>query len=237
MKTLPFLSRCLVLCLLFVATAPVSAADRPAPFTATYRVLQAGQTIGEATITLKAVGADVWEYSNQSRGTAGLAAAMGASSSETTRLRWRGAMPETVSYDYRMDAAIKSKHRHTDVDWKAQKVSVDDGKGPMNYPSAPGLVDRNLLPFALGLALRAGQKDITLPVAVKREVEQQHYRVTGEEDVSVPAGHFKALRLERVDTDRAYVAWYVPARYPVPVRLSQKGDGDLELQLQGYRQP
>jgi hypothetical protein len=208
----------------------------PAPFTATYRVLQDDQPIGEAIITLKSVGNGQWEYRNQSRGTAGMAAALGASSSETTRLRWNGSTPETMSYDYRMDAAIKSKHRHTEVDWNARKVSVDDGKGPMNYASTPGLVDRNLVPLAVGLALRGGQHEVTLPVAVKREVERQQYKVTGQQAVRVPAGSFQTMRVERADADRAFSAWYAQA-YPVPVQLAQRGDGDLELQLVSYRQP
>ncbi|WP_053096176.1 DUF3108 domain-containing protein [Frateuria defendens] len=218
-------------------TATAVAATAPAPFTAQYQVLQDGQAIGEATVSLKPLGDGNWEYSNATRGTAGLAAALGASSSETTRLRWNGGAPETVSYDYRMNAAIRSKQRHVTVDWNARQVTVDEGKGPTRYPTAPGLVDRNSAPLAVGLALGAGRQEVSLPVAVRKNVENQHFKVAATESVQVPAGRFQAERVERTDSDRAFSAWYVPRQYPVPVKLTQQDGGNLELQLVSYRSP
>ncbi|PWK81569.1 DUF3108 domain-containing protein [Fulvimonas soli] len=237
MNTLPALRSFAAGLALAFAAAAAAATSAPAPFTATYRVLQGGQPIGEAVITLKPVGDGQWEYSNRTQGTGGLAAALGASSSETTRFRWNGGAPETVSYDYRMDAAIKRKQRHLAVDWNARQVTVDDGKGPVGYASAPGLVDRNTVPLAIGLALRDGRQALALPVAVKRNVETQRFKVAGQEPVQVPAGRFQAARVERTDAERAFSAWYAPQKYPVPVKLAQSDGGDLELQLVSYKQP
>lgn len=219
---------------LAVSTTAAFAATAPAPFTATYQVLQGGQVIGEATVSLKSAGSE-WEYSNQTRGTGGLAAALGASSSETTRFRWNNGAPETVSYDYRMNAAIKSKQRATRVDWNANQVSVDDGKGAETYAAAPGLVDRNTAPYAIGLALHDGKQAVTLPVAVKRNVENQQFKVAGNDSVKVPAGSFNAQRVERIDKDQSFSAWYVPQKYPVPVKLTQSDGGSLTLQLVSYK--
>ncbi|MGO4702212.1 DUF3108 domain-containing protein [Dyella sp. 2RAB6] len=210
------------------------AATTPAPFTATYQVLQGDQVIGEAVISLKSAGSE-WEFSNQTRGTGGIAAALGASSSETTHFRWNNGAPETVSYDYRMNAAIKSKQRTTRVDWNARQVSVDDGKGAETYAAAPGLVDRNTAPYAIGLALHDGKQAVTLPVAVKRNVENQQFKVAGNDDVKVPAGSFKAQRVERTDKDQSFSAWYVPQKYLVPVKLTQSDGGNLTLQLVSYK--
>ena len=139
--------------LLLALSTTAALAATPTPFTATYQVSQGGQVMGEAVVTLKSVGNGLWEYSNQTHGTSGLAAALGANSTETTRFRWNNNAPETVSYDYHMDAAIKSKQRHMEVNWTSNQVSVDEGKGPMTYPSVPGMVDRNTAPLAIGLAL------------------------------------------------------------------------------------
>ena len=219
---------------LAVSATTAFAAAAPAPFTATYQVLQGDQVIGEATVSLKSAGSE-WEYSNQTRGTGGLAAALGASSSETTRFRWNNGAPETVAYDYRMNAAIKSKQRTTRVDWNANQVSVDDGKGAETYAAAPGLVDRNTAPYAIGLALHDGKQAVTLPVAVKRNVENQQFKVAGNDSVKVPAGSFNAQRVERIDKDQSFSAWYVPQKYPVPVKLTQSDGGSLTLQLVSYK--
>ncbi|WP_430391149.1 DUF3108 domain-containing protein [Dyella sp. 20L07] len=221
------------LVLAFSATAAM-AATTPAPFTATYQVSQGGQVMGEAVVTLKSTGDGQWVYTNQTKGTSGLAAALGANSNETTRFRWTNGAPETVSYDYRMDAAIKSKQRHTEVNWTTGQVSVDEGKGPMTYASAPGMVDRNTTPYAIGLALRSGKQTIELPVAVKRNVETQQFKVAGKDNVKVPAGSFSAERVERSDNQN-FSAWYAPQKYPVPVKLAQSDGGNLTLELVSYK--
>jgi hypothetical protein len=169
------------------------------------------------------------------QGTGGLAAVLGASVSERSTLRWKGDVPEAVSYDYKMQTAIKTRQRKLRVDWSAGKVSVDEGKGTSSYSVQPGMVERNTLALAVGLALRDGQRDITLPVAVRQTVEMQHFKVTGSEAISVPAGSFKALRVERTDADRGFTAWYAPDRFPVPVRLSQHDGGDLQMELVSYK--
>ncbi|PXV54651.1 Protein of unknown function [Dyella jiangningensis] len=224
------------LALAFSATAAFAAtAPAPTPFTATYQVSQGGQVIGEAVITLKSANGNQWIYRNQTKGTAGIAAALGANSTETTTFRWNNNAPETVSYDYNMDAGFKKKQRHTEVNWTSGQVTVDEGKGPMTYPSAPGIVDRNTTPYAIGLALRTGKQDVSLPVAVKRNVETQEFKVAGKDAVKVPAGSFQAERVVRSGDENAFSAWYAPQKYPVPVKLTQSDGGNLELQLVDYK--
>lgn len=219
------------------ASGAVLGATPPQPFTATYQVLRGGETIGQATIRLRASGDGQYEYSNQTKGTSGLAAMLGASSSETTRLRWNDGAPETLSYDYRLDASIKQKQRHLQADWSAHQVSVSDNGKRYHYATAPGMVDRNILPLALGLALQDGKHRVSLPVAVKQRVENQQFQVKGSDTVQVPAGSFQAERVERSDSDKPFDAWYAPTKYPVPVKLTQSDGGNLTLQLTGYRQP
>lgn len=240
--TTPTSPRCLLrpllagLLLLGAAGAAWGAAA-PAPFTAKYQVLRDGESIGEATITLTATAGGEYDYRNQTRGTSGLAALLGASSDETTHFRWHDNAPETLTYDYAMDAAIKQKHRHLQVDWAAGQVTVNEGKGPIHYASAPGMVDRNTLALALGLALREGRKSVVVPVGVKQRVEQQQYAVQATEPVTVPAGEFKAERVSRTDTDKPFDAWYVPSKFPLPVKLAQAEGGNLTLLLVSFHSP
>jgi hypothetical protein len=230
--------RSLLAGLLLMGTASaVWSASAPAPFTAKYQVLRGEESIGEATITLTAAGDGQYAYRNQTRGTSGLAALLGASSDETTHFRWHNEAPETVTYDYAMDAAIKQKRRHLQVDWSQQQVTVDEGKGPIHYASAPGMVDRNTLPLALGLALRGGKKTVVLPVGVKQRVEQQQYAVQASESITVPAGKFKAERISRTDTDKPFDAWYAPSKFPLPVKLAQADGGHLTLLLVSFHSP
>lgn len=217
--------------LLAAQTAP---AATPTAFTATYNVSQNGQPLGVAKVTLRPADNGEWVYSKDVRGTAGLAAILGASLKESSRFRWKDDVPEAVSYDYALQTGIKNKTRHMTVDWAMNQVSVDDGKGPNTYPTTAGMVERNTLSLALGLALRDGKQQAALPVAVRQQVETQNFKVTGKETVKVPAGSFNAERVDRSDTERNFSAWYAPKRYPVPVKLAQKDGGNIEMELVSF---
>lgn len=219
--------------LLVVAAGAVAAP--PPPFTATYNVTQGDQPLGVAQVSLRAAGDGTWLYRNDVKGTGGLAAILGASIKESSQLRWKGDVPEAIRYDYQLQAAIKNKQRHLRVDWTTHQVTVDEGKGAATYPAQPGMVERNTLPLALGLALRSGQRDITLAVAVRTKVETQHFKVTGKQTITVPAGQFDALRVDRVDAERGFSAWYVPDRYLMPIKLSQRDGGNMQLELVSYQ--
>lgn len=209
----------------------------PGAFTARYQVTQSGQPMGTATVTLRADGHDRWTLAKDSEGTGGLAALLGASTRESSQFRWRDNRPEAISYDYRSRIAGKKKQRELRVDWASGEVSVDEGKGAGSYPAQRGMVERNTLPLALGLALADGASTITLPVAVRQKVETESFKVAGKETVQVPAGRFAAERVERSDDAQGFSAWYVPGRYPMPVKLSQTDGGDLTLELVSYSAP
>ncbi len=210
-------------------------AATPTAFTATYNVLQGSQPMGVATVKLRAADGGQWVYSKDVKGTAGIAAMLGASLTESSHFRWKGNLPEAVSYDYRLQTGFKNKQRHMTVDWAKREVTVDEGKGAKTYPADPGIVERNTLPLALGLALREGRQNVALPVAVRQEVQTQNFKVTGRETIKVPAGSFDAECIERTDAERGFSAWYVPDRYLLPVKLSQHDGGNLTLELVSYR--
>jgi hypothetical protein len=214
---------------LALPAATAFAADVPQQFTATYNVLQGGSPLGNATLTLKPAGNGQFEYSNKVTGTSGLAAAIGASTSEVSRFTWAGKVPQAVSYKYDLASAFKPKSRELTV--SGNTVQVKDNSKSYSYAAQPGMVERNTLPLALGVALRGGAKEATFPVGVKQAIETQAFKVGGNEKVTVPAGTFDAIRVDRTDQDRGFNAWYVPTKYPVPVKLAQKDGGDLTLEL------
>lgn len=213
----------------------LAAAATPKAFTATYKVLRDGSPMGTATISLHDDGNGQWTYRKSVKGTGGLAAMLSASTDETSRFRWKGELPEALSYDYELHTGIKNKQRHLRVDWSTNQVSVDDGKGTQTYAAKPGIVERNTLPLALGVALQAGTQQVALAVAVRQAVQTQQFKVTGKETVQVPAGNFDAERVDRTDAERGFSAWYAPARYPLPVKLSQHDGGDLVMELVSYK--
>ena len=118
----PLLATLLALSL-WLGTA--TAATTPSAFTATYKVSRGGSPMGTATISLHDDGNGQWTYRKAVKGTGGLAALLGASVDETSRFRWKGELPEAISYDYKLQTGIKDKQRHLRVDWNTHQVHVE----------------------------------------------------------------------------------------------------------------
>jgi hypothetical protein len=99
----------------------------PAPFTATYAVSRDGKVIGESTVHLSEAANGEWTLISETHGTAGMARMLGLDVREESRFRWDHDKPESLSYDYRQDVALKHKKRHAEFDWRAGEAQVNDG--------------------------------------------------------------------------------------------------------------
>lgn len=218
------------------ATFGVARATAPVPaFTAQYQVLQNGAPIGTATLTLAPGPDDTWTFTTDSKGTAGLASLLAASTREVSTFKWVGAAPQGISYDYELKSALKQKHRSVRFDWSAHTIDVDDN-GTFQFPTQPGAIERHTLPLALAAELAAGKTTFDLPVAVRDRIETQHYAAqgTGPRHVSVPAGTFDATRVSRTDGGAGIDAWFAPAKLPVPVKIEQSGKSSFTLELESW---
>jgi hypothetical protein len=216
-----------VLCTTAVAAPPVPA------FTAHYRVLQNGSPIGEATLTLAPGANGTWTFTTASKGTAGIASLLSASTREVSTFKWVGDSPQGISYDYTMNSALKQKRRSVRFDWASHSIDVDDN-GNFHFATQPGAVERHTIPLALAAGLASGETSFTLPVAVRDRVDTQHYAAQGKQNVSVPAGSFDATRVSRTDGGDAFEAWFAPAKVPAPVKIDQRGKNAFSLELESW---
>lgn len=219
---------------MMASASMATSAPQLSPFSAEYVLSKDGKVIGTSVFTLDALDDGVWRYASVTQGTAGLAKLLGAEVEESSLFRLRAGHAELLRSEYRLDATLHTQSRQTRVDWDASTVSVTDSrKGTHSYPTRPGLLDRHLLPLALGRHLDvAGQ--FGLQVATHDNTEVQHYRVAETERIEVPAGTFVALRVRRVDPGKHLSAWYAPGRFPVPVKLVQDGGDHLTLELKSF---
>lgn len=207
--------------------SPAAVAPLPA-FTAHYAVSKDGARIGEATLSLVRDG-DVWVYTTKVKGTTGMAALLKVRINETSRFHWAEQLPQMLSYDYAFDAALKRHQRHVRV--AGDQVQVNNDGHHHEYPAVPGMVERHSTVLALAAALDAGQHDMTLSVATRKNVQRQHYAVDGQQTLTVPAGKFvNATHVKRTDQDRGISAWFATEHCPAPVKLTIDGK-HTELQL------
>ena len=200
------------------------------PEHATYSVLRDGKALGEASYTLSVNPDGSFSLRSETRGSAGMAKLLGLDVREESVFNVHDRTLQGLRYDYQQDAAIKHKQRHVDFDWQAGQVHVNDNGKDFHYAIVPGCIDRSAVAVALGVAVGDGAKSITLPVAVRDRVEQQHYAVRGEEKMQLPKGTFTTTVVERTDPKREAKSWYAPGLGVLPVRVQQRQhDGSIIL--------
>jgi len=217
-----------IIALTGLAFAVGASAANLKPMTATYAVVRDGKPIGDANYALVANADGTWTLHSQTHGTAGMARLLGLDVREESTFRWSDGKPQGLHYDYKQDAAIKSKRREIDFDWRANQAHVHDNGKNFAYAIPTGTIDRSTVAVALGQAIASGAHDAALPVAAKDHVEQQTFVTRGEEKIDVPAGSFNAIRIERTDTPGKARSWYAPNMTTLPIRVEQlQGDGSM----------
>lgn len=214
--------------ILFAAALSGAHATNLKPVSATYTVVRDGKPIGDAHYALVANPDGTWTLHSQTHGSAGMARLLGLDVREESTFRWTDGKPQGLRYDYKQDAAIKSKRREIDFDWPSQQARVRDNGKSFAYAIPAGTIDRSTVAVALGQVLAEGARDAALPVAAKDHVEQQTFAARGEEKITVPAGSFNAIRVERTDTAGKARSWYAPNVTTLPLRVEQtQGDGSM----------
>ncbi len=218
---------------LFLLATSLAVASPVPPFKAEYAALRNGKQLGRSTIELLDNRDDTWTLRTTTLGTAGLASLAGLDVVEESRLRWRDQRPETLAYDFRQKAALRSKRRHGDFDWDRREVHMVDGEHEARYALVDGTVDRHALTMALVADLVRGIDPVPFKVAMKDAIEDIRYTDCGNDDVTVPAGRYATRCLERRREKRTSTSWFSASAGWLPVRIEQvEKDGEtITLEL------
>jgi hypothetical protein len=218
--------------------AAASAADAPAaareiaplaPFELRFEALRNGQRLGEARVSLRHVEGATWEFATRTRGTDGLAALAGIEINEQSEFSWRDGRPELLQYRYRQQMAFRDRQRSL-VRSGSDAIDSTDGDRRHRLAFEPGVMDRHVVVLALAAEVARGTTgELRFRVADRDEVEWHRYRIDAPEEVSVPAGRFEAIRVERLrdNPGRTTTTWLAPALGHLPVRIVQReADGE-----------
>lgn len=134
-----------------------------------------------------------------------------------------------------MDGAGLRPERFADRSRSEQATHFDRAGGRVvfsnNQPEAgwmEGMQDRLSVVLQLGMLVAAAPErfppgtEVALPTATTRHAEEWLFRVLGEEDLELPGGKLRALKLERLprrEYDQRVELWLAPGQAYAPVRL------------------
>lgn len=221
------------LALLLAATGAFA---QPKPYVAEYEVLRNDKPLGRGTVTLSQGEGDTWLLSSVTKGTKGLASMANVEIVEKSILQWRDGRPESIDYQYRQQAAWKTRERSVHIDAQHGRVTSHDKDKTHEFVYSPFVVDRQVVALAMANDLAKGGKreKLTYRVVDRDRLGPQTYRVGAEETVDTPAGPQRAVALQRTRRNgRSTTTWLGTLNGFVPVKVIQREpDGDsFEMRL------
>jgi len=203
-----------------------------APFEARHQLSVDRFTIGEQRIILQRDG-DVWQYSARTR-PSGLARLFRRDRlDEQSRFRLIDGRIRVLDYEFHHTGRRTPRHAFLQFDWALGRVINDVAGERWQMPIPPGTLDKLSVQLALALELAGGARELAFDIADGGKLKRFRFRVTGKERLSLPAGQFDTLRLQRLreDQDRDTWLWCAPELGFLPVQVRQREHEDGQTYL------
>lgn len=245
MKNLIFLFALLLPCFAqAIVSVPQTKMAAPAyrakAFNANYVVFRNGKDLGTATIKFSDIGNGRWELTTKTIGT-GIAAIAGVEINERSSIRWNDGKPETLGYSFSQKAGWKDKQRRITVNAQNKTIVSEDKEKTYNLKYQSGVLDRHAITVAIMQDLLQGKRgDLVYPVADRDELNNQLYRVSGNEKLDTALGSLNSVKVQRIRENangKTTTLWLALDKQFVPLRIEQKeGNGDtIEMRITGLR--
>jgi hypothetical protein len=104
-------------------------------------------------------------------------------------------------------------------DWKTGTLSMQYQGQKKSEPLPPNAQDRLSFLYALSLVPGSGTDAVSYSIFDGKGQSRHSYKLAGRERVSVPAGEFDAVKVQRVGDEDSAVLWLASEWGHVPVRL------------------
>lgn len=221
---------------LFIMFIPwVNAADGlpVTPYQARYEVYASGFSIGEAVVTLSAVGSDGYRMSSdvQPNGLAALFASGRIQEQASGHIRNGVVRPD--QYQQQLDTGRKSKHIQLHFDWSANQIQARSDAEQATLPLSPGIIDPLSLQLLVMGDLQRGQLPNQYRLVEKITIKTYQIRNQGEEVLDTPLGPLRTVRINQYTPGKTRMTtlWVAPDQHYLVARIAQEKNGKEELRM------
>ncbi|AQZ95043.1 DUF3108 domain-containing protein [Halopseudomonas phragmitis] len=204
--------------LALLLTSSLALAQPLLPFSASYAAdMKKIPVNGEASHSLSANADGSWTLTFN-------AGMFVARLTEQSTLRLEGDQLLPLSYRYERRGLGRSRVTTQEFDWSQGQIRGRHKDKDFTLQAEPGLLDKTTYQLALQRDLMAGKQEMHYRVVEGDDIDDYHFRVVGEKQVSTQAGRFNTVEVERVrepDAKRQTTLWFAKDYQYLLVRLSQ----------------
>lgn len=206
-----------------------------APFQARYDLYGSGLPVGEALMTLDAIGSNGYAMRFEVRPHPLVALLASHRIQEQTSGELRDGQVRPLEYIRQTDTGRETQQTQLRFDWSAGQVAAQTDTRSAILPLSPGVTD----PLSLNLAVMSDLQRGQLPeqYALVDGIEPRIYRIRneGEETLKTALGPLRTVRVSqtRPDGNRTTIFWFAVEWQYLPVRIARqkKGREDLRLEI------
>jgi hypothetical protein len=211
-----------------------AAGERLPDFSARYTIRKAGLNVIRTTFTLKR-GPGTIEYRSAAE-PIGIASWFFGDHRiyELSLLKRVDEKVIPLEYRYIHKGSDENRNEHYVYDWDTQRAQVNYRGEQKTLKIPVGTLDNFSLQLALIQDAGEGREKMTYPVISKGELKTYTFINLGTETVETRLGDFEAIGLERRKDDEnntTYTTWYAPELHYLPVKLENREQGDVVLNL------
>lgn len=134
-----------------------------------------------------------------------------------------------------IQSGIGKRQRHINFAWDTAVAEAKLDKLTIDLPLEGNVRDTLSAYLEIRKQLLAGVTEIIFPGIYKGELEEIHYRVIGEENITTELGTFNAVRLQRIrepGSDRTTDIWLAPDWDYLLIKLVQDEPGSSTISLE-----
>lgn len=145
-----------------------------------------------------------------------------------------------LQYQSTRSNPFKKRKKAVGFDWENMKIHYQDRKRSGSLSLNPPLFDPLTSVLELAKQLQRGNTEIHFKEANGRKIKDRHFKVIGEELLSIPYGKLNTVKIKKVDDDKETLIWFAPKLDYLAVKVQQQEDNEkymLELKTYKPRQP
>ena len=212
------------------ASNPTTEKDTWVPFKATYVAIMNGTTVDDD-------GARILEYRGDGHFRfSTIAENLLFRFEEVTDFKVMEGKVYPLQYHSERSAPFQTRKKAVGYNWKNNTAHYQykDRKGTLKLKGR--VLDPLTTAFELARSVKQGQTNISFQEVGSRKIKDRHFKLVGEETLTLPYGELKTLKLRmQDDDDKETLIWLAPDKNYLTVKVKQNDEGEeYKLELKSY---
>jgi hypothetical protein len=216
-----FASLAFIVGALFAAAQAAGIETPVTEFSAYYKVVKGGITVGETERSVKAIGQNTFEFRSETVPRGIFSWFSDAHYLEQSIWQWVNDDFRPLEYNYHNINEDNVRDVKLLFDWKKNRVTNIINGDPWHMALLPGVQDKLLFQLKMMQDLMKGSQ-LKYSVADGGKIKEYSIKNLGNETLEIGLGRFEVVRLERITDTKKTIWWCAEQLQYLPIKILQQ---------------